>query len=377
MKKSFFVALFIAILAALWILSGVFKADGKASSENTSQNTAQSPENSELVKSDLIEVRVRDLTAQLMDDEVEVTGRTQASRRVMVRNETEGKIAVLNFQKGDLVSSGQMLAKLHVRDRSAKLEEARQLLNQRQIQYNASKELAEKGFNSRVRLAEKEAELKSARALVKQAQDELSRIVIKAPFGGVINQQMVELGDYLSTGSSLVEIVDLDPIEITGFLTENQVGSLQEGDVANAVLLNGQVVEGKVSFIAAAADQNTRTFKVEMTLANDDRKIKEGLTAKILVPFKESRAYKVSPSILSLADDGAVGVKVIENGDTVKFMPIKLLKDTPDHLWIGGLPENVTVITVGQEFVVSGQKVKPVYSGDIKTDNKNEGSDLL
>ena len=373
MKKSLFIALVISVVAVLWVLSGVVGDKNKpVEPSSSSSSSAQANIEGEVSEPDAIEdkipeVRVRNLVAQEMDDTVEVTGRTQASRQVIIRSEAEGQIASLNVKKGDVVVKGQILARLAVRDRAARVDEAKQLLKQRQIQYNASKELAEKGFNSRVRLAEKEAELKSARAQVKQKQDELSRIVIKAPFGGIINNQMVELGDYVTRGGEVFEIVDLNPIEISGHLTEKQIDSLNEGDMASALLLNGRSVEGQVTFIASAADINTRTFVLEITVANEDQSIREGLTAKILVPFKEPKAYKVSPSVLSLSDNGSVGVKLVNRNNIVEFKAVRLLKDTPDYLWISGLPDQIQLITVGQEFVISGQTVKPIEAQNNKT----------
>lgn len=367
MKKSILIALIICIAAVLWMASGMTKGDADKETAQTSEKNSEQ-NSTENAKSEIAEVRVQNLTAQVMDDEVEVTGRTQASRQVIIRAETQGQVASLKIKKGDMVKQGQVLAQLEARDRNAKLSEAQQILKQRDIEYQASKELAEKGYNSRVRLAEKEAELQTARAQLKQVQDELSNIVIKAPFGGIINGQMIEIGDYVSTGDELFEIVDLNPVEITGFLTEKQIGSLKEGDTASAVLLNSQVVQGKVTFVAAAADKETRTFAMELTVDNADQAIKEGQTAKILVSFKEDKAYKISPSILSLDDDGTIGVKIVNANSQVEFIPVTLLKDTPDYLWVSGLPDTVQLITVGQAFVVPGQTVKTVLS---------EGNDLL
>lgn len=368
MKKSFLIAIIISVCAILWILSGVLGGNSQETGTITQSQNGEKPSEPDAIVTKIPEVRVRNLTAEMMDDDVEVTGRTQASRQVIIRGETEGQISILKVGKGDVVQKGQILARLQVRDKGAKLEEAQQFLKQRQIQYNASKELAEKGFNSRVRLAEKEAELKTARALVKQAQEELSLLVIKAPFGGIINKQMIELGDYISRGTEMFEIVDLTPIAINGFLTEKQIDGLKEGDKASAVLLNGRVVDGEISFIASAADMQTRTFEFEMTAPNDDVSIKEGLTAKIMVPFKEDKAFKISPSVLSLSDNGSVGVKVVNENNLVEFKLVRLLKDTPEYLWISGLPDSIQLITVGQEFVSPGQEVKPVLS---------EGQDLL
>ena len=363
MKKSVLIAVVIAVIAFLWVLSGVIGSGGQDGGDSNAE-----PAQTSLKKDEIPEVRVRDLVAQPMEDNIEVTGRTRASRKVYLKSETDGQVASVQVEKGAAVKKGEILARLKLEDRSAVVLEAEQLLNQRQIQFNAARELSEKGFNSRVRLAEAEAQLETAKAQLAKARVELSNINIKAPFEAIVNGQMVEVGDYVSKGTDMFDVVDLDPIEIAGFLTEKQVELVSEGVFAEAEFLTDDKINGEITFIAPAANSETRTFEIEMTVDNPDYAIREGLTAKIKIPVKEAQAYKISPSILSLADDGTVGVKIVNADDIVEFMPIKLLKDTPDYLWVGGLPEAVRIITVGQEFVIVGQKVKPIPA---------EGNDLL
>ena len=61
--------------------------------------------------------------------------------------------------------------------------------------------------------------------------------------------------------------------------------------------------------------------------------------------------------MLSLDDDGNLGLKIINNG-TVKFVLIEIIEDTTEGLWVTGLPLNTRIITVGQEYVIDGQQVK-------------------
>jgi len=362
MKKSIFIALFITVIAFAWIFSGTLQKD-KAPLNNINA-TNEVDQNSTEDTKNITDVRVRNLSAQTMKDTIEITGRTKASRQVMVAAETQGQIETLNVEKGAYIKAGQVIAKLKAKDRHAKLDEAKQLLKQREIQFRASKELNAKGYNSKVKLAQTKAELETARALVKQAQEELRNIIITAPFSGIVNQQLVEIGDFVTTGEALIEIVDLKPIKISGFLTEKQISHVKEGDDISAILLNNVLVDGEITFIAAAADIQTRTFEMEMTVDNEDSSLKEGLTAKILVPYEQENAYKISPSILSLADDGQIGVKIVNAQNIVEFKAVELLKDTPDYLWVAGLPNTVRVITVGQEFVIEGQEVNPIQSND-------------
>lgn len=78
------------------------------------------------------------------------------------------------------------------------------------------------------------------------------------------------------------------------------------------------------------------------------------------IPLPAVRAHKPSPGVLTLDDSGRVGVRTVEANNKVRFVPVTIIGQDADGLWVGGLPERATVITVGQEFVVDGQTVEPV-----------------
>ncbi len=360
MKSSKLIAVGIALFALVWILSGVIfsggekRPDKKAASAQLAQK--------------IMEVRVRDLSAQPFANDVIVTGRSRASRKVEVKAETDGQVKELLKQEGDAAEDQEIIAKIELRDRAAKVKEAKKRVSQRQIEYNAAKKLENKGFNSKVRLAQTLADLETARAELKNADVDLAKTEIKAPLEGLILDQSIEVGDFVSVGDPLFTVVDLDPIELVAFVSERNISEMKHGQSARAEFLNGRVLEGKITYIAPAADPQTRTFPVEISGANADLQLKEGLTAKVFIPVEAKPAHKISPSVLSLNDGGQVGVKIVGEGDIVEFKPVTILADTPKHMWVGGLPEKVTLITVGQDFVIHGQRVKPV---------KAEGDGLL
>jgi len=362
MNKSVLIAIIIAILTAAWLYSGTLGDDAPA---EPAQSAISEPDQSALEgnsNNKLTEVRIRDLTAEMMVDEVKVTGRTRASRTVDIKAETMGRVQKLHAEKGDIVTKGAPLLTLNVKDRAARVTESQQLVNQRQIQYDAALELQQKGFNSRVRLAEARAQLESAKSALKQARVSLGDTSIKAPFSGVINNQYIELGDYVATGQNLLNLVDLNPIEISGFVTEKQVTQIMMGAQAAIQITGIDPMTGRLSYIASAADPETRTFEIEIEIPNDNGRIKEGLTASVTIPMQQKLAYRISPSILTLTDEGVVGVKILDENNVVQFKPITLLRDTPDYLWVSGLPDTIRLITVGQEFVLEGQKVKPIMA---------------
>ena len=300
--------------------------------------------------------------AEEFANDVVVTGRSIASRSVVVKAETQGQVAALPRKEGERVAEGEILARLETRERGAVLTEARERVAQREIEFNASQKLESQGFNSRVRLAQTRADLEAARAALRDAEVELANVTIKAPFDGVIDAQSVELGDYLAVGDPLFTIVDLDPVEISGFVAEQQVGEISQGSQARAELLGGEEIFGEVSFIAPAANPETRTFRVEVTVPNAEHKIKAGLTTRLYIPTQPHMAHKISPSILALDDAGKIGVKIVDEENHVQFIPITILSDKPDYMWVSGLPDTARIITVGQEFVVDGQTVNPVMA---------------
>lgn len=362
-KSSIFIALAIVTVAIIWVASGLI-FNGNAENK-TSTDVSQSAKILEKIP----EVRVERIFAQKMSDTLDITGRTQASQSVVVKSETQGRIRALHFDKGDLVEAGQLLVELEINDRAAKVEEARQLVNQRRIQYNAAKELEAQGYNSKIRLSEALAQLELAKAQLKQAQIDLGDVNITAPFSGVINDKMVELGDYVQTGGDIAHLVQLNPIEVKGFATEKQIHYLTDKLEISSTLLNGESLKGYLSFIAAAADEDTRTFAFEATMKNENISVKDGLTATIHIPMAEDRAYQIPSSVLSLADDGTVGVKIVNEYNEVVFVPINVIKDNQDYIWVTGLThESALLITVGQAFVTTGQQVKPVEAGSLVID---------
>jgi membrane fusion protein, multidrug efflux system len=115
-----------------------------------------------------------------------------------------------------------------------------------------------------------------------------------------------------------------------------------------------------VRYISSTADEMTRTFRVELEIPNPSRRLVHGVSSEMHLPLPPVSAHLVSPAILTLADDGTLGVKLVNDQGIVEFHPATIIGDGPQGVWLGGLPKSATFITVGQEFVVAGQKVEPV-----------------
>jgi multidrug efflux system membrane fusion protein len=353
MRKSVIVAAVIAAGAVAWIASGAL-VDSPAPGGQT--GTADTP-----AREARFQVRVADLVAEPYVEEVSLLGHTRAARTVQIAAEIDGRVAEVLVEEGARVAAGQPIVRLEVNDLVARVEEAEALVEQRRIEYNAAQQLGQSGYSARTQVASALANLNAAQAMLTTARQQLAKTEITAPFEGVINERPSELGAYVRTGDPVGTIVDLDPIVLVVHVTERQVRDVQLGAMAHAELVTGDAIDGVIRFVSATADAATRTFRVEIEADNPDHLIMDGLTARVRIPGRQIMAHRISPAVLALADDGTIGVRVVGDGNVVEFVPVTLLEDTREGLWVAGLPERVTLITVGQEYVSAGQVVDPVY----------------
>ncbi|MGB3407553.1 MAG: HlyD family efflux transporter periplasmic adaptor subunit, partial [Jannaschia sp.] len=181
-----------------------------------------------------------------------------------------------------------------------------------------------------------------------------------APFAGLLETDTAELGALLQAGDACATVVQLDPMKLVGFLPEAQVDRVSVGADAGARLASGGEVAGKVTFLSRAADEMTRTFRVEVTVSNSDLAIRDGQTAEIVIRTPATRAHLIPASAMTLNDQGALGVRIVEDGVT-GFAPVTLVRDTPEGVLLTGLPDKVDVIVVGQEYVTEGVPVRATY----------------
>ncbi|MEQ9259048.1 MAG: efflux RND transporter periplasmic adaptor subunit [Roseovarius sp.] len=287
-------------------------------------------------------------------------------------------------------------AQARVEEARSRLTEAESRLAEAEINFNAASKLSEEGFASTTRVAATEAavrgaeagvvsaraglraaesgletvaagiesakaQVESAQAAVAAAEREIERLTITAPFSGLLESDSAEIGSLLQPGDLCATVIRLDPIMLVGFVPETAVTRVELGARAGAELASGDRVEGEVVFISRAADETTRTFRVEIEVPNPELKLRDGQTAEIVISAEGTTAHLLPQSALTLNDEGTLGVRIVEEGDLVAFKAVTLLRDTPNGVWLTGLDEEASVIVIGQEYVTDGVKVEPSY----------------
>jgi len=372
-----------------------------AEPDQTVETTTQAPVATMLADS-RVKVVVERVTAQSIDSAVVLRGQTAAARQVDVRAETSAIVISEPLRKGAQIEEGQVMCRLdegtrraaltqataqlaeaqsRVPESEARVQEAQARLEEAKINQNASSRLNADGFASTTRLASSDAAvataeagvssaqsglsaarsgIEGAQAAVAGAQAELDRLVIKAPFSGLLESDTAELGTLLRPGALCGTIVQLDPIKLVGFVPEQQVNRVKVGAMAGARLAaGGGDVQGRVIFLSRSADPTTRTFLTEIEVPNPDLAIRDGQTAEILIASDGADAHLVPQSALTLNDEGALGLRTVDEDNVVEFHTVQLVRDTAKGVWVTGLPTVSDIIVVGQEYVIEGVTVAP------------------
>lgn len=341
---SYHIALLLSVVATLWVISGMIVG------------ASEPDDNTGVIHNDnaVATVRVFTSTAQDVPKIIETMGQTKASRQVVLLNEISGKIQERIVPEGAIVKKGDAILKLTTEDRGALLNRAQKNLEQKKIEYNSANELYKKGYVSAATQAEKKAAMDEAEASLKRAKLNLDNTVITAPFNGVVDAYHVENGDIAPIGRELVTVLDLKPIEVLAYVSENDVRDVAIGQTAHVSFLDKSKVDMKVSYISAKADAQTRTFPVKLSYDNDNLSILAGLTALIVIPSTQHKAHFIPTSILTLNPDGVIGVKTVDVNHKVQFYPVDLVMSSNKGVWVEGLPDTADIIVVGQEFVKIG-----------------------
>ncbi len=357
--RSWLISLGIAALVGLWLLSGQLGSDGE---QVAADDAAVAP-----AKQHKSAVRVRTQKAEPVERMIIVNGKTAPARIVEIAAETDGRVERIGAERGSNVAAGELIVALDERDRRARLRQAEATVVQREVEFDARERLKSSSYVSEAQLKEAAAALEAARAELTRAKLDLEYMTIRAPFDGALQARTVEVGDFVAVGDPVATFVDNRKLIVSGNLSEFDAGFVAVGDSAEARLATGETVRGRIRYVAPVADEATRTFEVELEVDNTAGELRAGGTAELRIPAETVLAHRISPALLTLDDAGNVGVKVVGDDGAVDFVIADIAISGDDGVWVAGLPETATIITVGQGFVPAGAVVDAVPESDVET----------
>jgi multidrug efflux system membrane fusion protein len=348
MKASHLIAGGLVVALVLWIASGYVINGSGATPATTAQQEV------------LMKVRVRSFDIEDVTSVVFVQGQLEPWRSVTLRAETSATVDGVQVETGTRVARGDVLVHLSMDDRKVRLARAEAQVAQSQADLEAAIRLFDKKMQSENNVRAARANVAAAEAELAAVRLDISRTTIRVPFDGVVEDRAVELGALLERGDSVATVVDDSRLKATAQVPQQSVGNLSPGQPVKVSLITGEEIEGTLIFISRIADEGTRSYRIEAELPNSDLKLVSGLSAVLEIPVGRTAGHFLSPSLLTLHDDGRLGVMAVEAGDIAVFYPVTIIRSEDRGIWVAGLPDHVRLVTFGQGFIQSGERVLPV-----------------
>ncbi|MEO7385832.1 MAG: efflux RND transporter periplasmic adaptor subunit [Gammaproteobacteria bacterium] len=351
-RRPWLLAVGVTVIVVAWLATGLI---GRKPPRTADENTPPAAQASTTTR-----VQTRRQQAEPVTRTISIYGRTAPARTVEIKAETSGRVTTIGIARGEPASKGQPLVQLDLRDRRARLEQARAGVSEQQSAWEAQQELKPQGYVSDTQLAETRAKLEGAKAELLRAQLDLEYMNVRAPFDGTVQERAVEVGDYVRAGDPVATFVDNTKLIVTGSIAEQDAGFVRVGGMATAALVTGQEAKGRIRYLAPVAEASTRTFTVELEIPNPGGTLPAGVTAEMRIPGGEVLAYRVAPSLLTLDANGDLGIKTVDLQNHVVFYRVEIAHSEANGVWVTGLPDTANIIIVGQGYVSAGQPVVAV-----------------
>ena len=346
-KTSWKAAGLVVAVLSVWMLSGSFSEDD-AELDKAGQSADKKP----------VAVEVIVTQSSFMSRELTLHGQLDPIRQVLIKAQTSGQVDTILVPKGSRVNEQQALVKLDEGGRGNSLVEAQAAVTMASSEQRAAQSLQRQRLQSQLQLEQANAALEAARAMLAGIELDINYTTIKAPFAGVINDLPVEQGALIERGDVIAELVDDSAFKVSARVAQQGLSQLTSGQPVTIKLITGETLQGVLSFIGSVADPQSRSFAVEALVNNDGGTIAAGVSATLNVPVQEVQATFITPSVLSLGDDGALGVKALDEQERVIFLPIEMISTTLDGAWVTGIPDGTRLVTLGQGFVNTGEQVQ-------------------
>lgn len=290
-------------------------------------------------------------------------GETRPAARATVINEIAGPIRTLHAANGARLDASALIAEITLPDLEAREAEAAARLDEAERALERSQALSAKGFATQARLEAAITASATAEADVAGLRRERAQAQLTAPIAGTLHDLDAEIGAYIPQGAAIGEVLDLSRLIVEVAVPQQDAALIAPGDNARVILATGEDTIGTVRHAALIADPATRTFLIEVEIDNANHDLRAGVSASAEFLTDVVNAHRVPIAFLSLDDNGRTVVKTVE-GDQVQIWPVQIEGSEAGDVFVSGLPESASIITVGQGFVRSGDRVDPVLASD-------------
>ena len=272
-----------------------------------------------------------------LEDTLKLPAVVEANRVVRVAAEVDGRIEKINCREGDPCvppdpnarDKAAPLIELNTDLLDAELERAKAAAQLAEANHRRMARLAKQGGGTEQDLDKALSALRTSKAAETLADLRLKRAKIFAPIRGVLNDLLVETGEFVKRGDPVAEIVDIDTMKVVTLVPELDVQFLKTGGSAS-VFVDIKGVErklvGKITYISSLADERTRATRVEITLDNKERLLRSGQIVRVHLTRRTLKNVVMIPlsAVIPLEHEKAVYVvETVEKKDAKTGKPVK------------------------------------------------------
>ncbi|OPX56541.1 membrane fusion protein, multidrug efflux system [Oceanospirillum multiglobuliferum] len=293
---------------------------------------------------------------------VELVGSLSANESVMISPEVSGRIASINFKEGQLIQRGQTLFTMDSSIQRAELKKAEASRSLSQIEFKRADELYSRNAGSENARDTAQAKLQIDEASVSLAKERVAQMNLTASFDGLVGLRSVSLGEYVTPGQALVNLVAIDPLRVEFRVPELYLTSLAVGQKVDVKLdaVLGEVFTGEVFAISPEVDTNGRSVKVVARVDNSARKLRPGLFARVNLQLQTlDNVLMVQEEALVPQGNAQLIYTLVEG--KVKISPVRLgIRERGRVQVVEGLNAGDIVVTAGQMKLRPGAAAMPI-----------------
>lgn len=305
------------------------------------------------------------VSAEQWQPQISSVGSVIAVNGINVSTEVAGTVSRIAFESGQTVKQGDLLVQLDDSVDQAALEGLIADRKLAKVQFERASNLLPKRAVSQSNFDEAKAKYESAQAKVEEQRARIQKKHITAPFDGVLGLRRVDPGEYLSPGSTIVELQMLAPIQVEFSLPERRFEDVREGQPVEIRVdaHPNQVFDGKITAIDTSVKAPTRSFDVRATLANQDQLLRPGMFAEVKVVEPQAEQVLTVPrTAISYNTYGDYVFLIQEQGGgklTVERRQVKTGDSRKGYVRVTeGLKAGDRVVSAGLVKLHNGQAVQ-------------------
>jgi RND family efflux transporter MFP subunit len=322
------------------------------------------------IKKDGTLVTIKTLNDTIYNHYIELQGSVNTKQNITLMPEMSGILTHVYVKEGQLVTKGQVLARIDDGGMSQSIEQMKVQAQLAKTTFQRQERLWNQKIGSEIQYLQAKAGYESQQSAIKSMQQQLSKTLVTAPFSGVIDDVITERGNTVSLGATqILRIVNLDDMYIEVEVPENYITSVRKGtqvDVEFPVL--GEIVKSIVRQTSYFINPANRSFKIEIPVDNIKGNIKPNLTARLKInDYSSAAAILIPLAVISENQNGDQYVMVasdLQEGGLYKTAITKRIvittgKTSENMIEItSGLEEGDNVIVEGARSVKEGQQIR-------------------